>query len=92
MSLSLEQLRAFAAAVEAGSFSGAARKLGKAQSSVSGLIISMENSMGIPLFDRSKRSPRLTEAGMALINDVNAVLASHQNLRQTVSSVSKPIA
>jgi hypothetical protein len=45
MSLSLEQLQAFAAA-ETGSFSAAARQLGKAQSVVSAAVANLEIDLG----------------------------------------------
>ena len=76
MSLQLEQLKAFVAAAEAGSFSAAARRLGKAQSSVSALIQNLEIDLGLTLFDRSPRSPRLTEEGRAIIREAKAALQS----------------
>ena len=82
MQFSLEQLDAFLASVETGSFSAAARKLGKAQSSVSGLISNMEIDTGFDLFDRTSRSPRLTREGEILLRDIKAVLKSHQALVQ----------
>ncbi|HHT8929941.1 TPA: helix-turn-helix domain-containing protein, partial [Burkholderia cenocepacia] len=50
----LEQLRAFIAVVEAGSFSGAARRLERAQSVVSYAIANLESLLGVPLFERGK--------------------------------------
>ncbi|AWL10739.1 putative RuBisCO transcriptional regulator [Saliniradius amylolyticus] len=87
MEFSLEQLRAFMATVEAGSFSGAARKLGKAQSSISGLIGNLEIDAGFDLFDRSSKTPKLTAEGLALMNDVKAVLKSHRNLCYRVDNL-----
>ncbi|NVK26171.1 MAG: LysR family transcriptional regulator [Gammaproteobacteria bacterium] len=84
MNFSLEQLEAFASAVEAGSFSGAARKLGKAQSSISGLISNMEIDTGFDLFDRTSRSPVLTHEGEILLREIKAVLKSHENLVKKV--------
>ncbi|WP_172449320.1 LysR family transcriptional regulator [Bowmanella denitrificans] len=91
MALSLEQLEAFLAAVETGSFSAAARKLGKAQSSISGLISNLESDTGLPLFDRSTREPRLTRQGQALMEDVKAVLKSHNHLRYRVSHLTDKV-
>ena len=50
--ISLDQLRAFIAAADEGSFSAAARRLGRVQSVVSGLVSSFEKQIGISLFDR----------------------------------------
>ncbi|KAA1194335.1 LysR family transcriptional regulator [Pseudohalioglobus sediminis] len=76
MSVQFEQLKAFVTAAELGSFSAAARKLGKAQSSVSALVQNLEIDLGLTLFDRSSRSPRLTEEGHAIIREAKAVLQS----------------
>ena len=74
MNWTIEQLRAFVTAAEKGSFSAAGRAMGKAQSVVSTHIAMLEDSIGIELFDRSSRSPVLTEAGRALLPEANAVL------------------
>ena len=74
MNWTIEQLRAFVTAAEKGSFSAAARAMGKAQSVVSTHIAMLEDSLGVELFDRSSRSPMLTEAGRALLPEAYAVL------------------
>jgi DNA-binding transcriptional LysR family regulator len=71
--ISLDQIRTFIAAAEAGSFSAAARRLGRAQSAVSDLIRRLEAELGLVLFDRSRRTPRLTEAGKMLLLDARSV-------------------
>jgi DNA-binding transcriptional LysR family regulator len=71
--LSLDQIRTFVAAAEEGSFSAAARKLGRAQSAVSDLIRRLEEELGVALFDRSRRAPQLTPAGSLLLRDARAV-------------------
>src|SRR3954471_1301983 len=62
----LAQLEVFLAVVEAGSFSAAARALGRAQSAVTYSIQRLEEEAGVELFDRSAYRPTLTEAGQAL--------------------------
>ena len=74
MNWTIEQLRAFIAAAEKGSFSAAARSLGRAQSVVSTHIAMLEDILGVELFDRSSRSPVLTDAGRDLLPEANAVL------------------
>ena len=74
MNWTIEQLRAFVAAAEKGSFSAAARSLGRAQSVVSTHIAMLEDILGVELFDRSSRSPVLTDAGRDLLPEANAVL------------------
>jgi hypothetical protein len=71
--LTLDQLRTFIAAVDEGSFSAAGRKLRRAQSVVSQTLANLEAQLGIKLFDRSARYPRLTEEGRSLLPDARAV-------------------
>lgn len=68
-----DQLRTFIAAVDAGSFSAAGRKLGRAQSVVSQTLSNLELQMGVKLFDRSARLPRLTDAGRALVLEARLI-------------------
>jgi DNA-binding transcriptional LysR family regulator len=78
---SLDQLRVLVAVVDAGSFSAAARRLKRAQSAVSYAIASLEESLGLNLFDRSDWRPRLTEAGAALTIEARAVLLKTEGIR-----------
>lgn len=74
MQFSLDQLQMFVQAVHSGSFSAAARKLGKTQSTVSVAIANLEADLGVELFDRSNRSPLLTAAGHKMLLQAQAVL------------------
>src|SRR6478736_1021583 len=71
--VSLDQLRAFIAAVDEGSFSAASRKLLRAQSVVSETISNLEEQIGVRLFDRSGRYPKLTPAGLAILGDARII-------------------
>ncbi len=73
--VSLDQLRTFVAAVDEGSFSAAARKLHRAQSAVSGWVSSLEEQLGVVLFDRTGRFPKLTPEGVLLLADARHVIA-----------------
>lgn len=75
----LDQLTAFIAAAETGSFSAAARRLKKAQSAVSHAIMNLEIESGVELFDRTSRSPTLTDAGEALLKSAYAIQSSHHD-------------
>lgn len=79
--LSLDQLRTFIAAVDEGSFSAAARKLGRAQSAVSELVRGLEFQLGVDLFDRSGRYPQLTAAGRALLTSARSIVADVDTLK-----------
>ena len=52
MTISIEEMRSFAAVAAQGTFSAAARALGRSQSVVSTHIAGMENELGIRLFVR----------------------------------------
>ena len=65
--LTLAQLEVLLAVVERGSFSAAARALGRAQSAVTYSIQKLEEEVGVPLFDRSAYRPVLSEAGRILL-------------------------
>jgi DNA-binding transcriptional LysR family regulator len=70
----LDQLQVFQAIVEAGSFAGAARRLGRATSVVSYTIANLEAQLGLELFDRdTTRKPSLTEAGKAILGDTRTI-------------------
>src|SRR5580692_7151114 len=71
--VSLDQLRAFIAAADEGSFSAASRKLHRAQSVISELVSGLEGQIGVTLFDRSGRYPTLTPEGAVLLADARNV-------------------
>jgi DNA-binding transcriptional LysR family regulator len=79
--LTLDQMRVLVAIAEEGSFSAAARKLGRVQSAVSQAVQAMESALALTLFDRSRKVPTLTEVGAALLDDARAVLARAQAMQ-----------
>lgn len=64
---SLEQLRVLVAVAEAGTFSAAARALGRAQPAVSHSIHQLETTLGVELFDRGGKIAKLTAAGRTIV-------------------------
>ncbi len=89
--LSLDQMRVFALAAELGSFTAAARQLNRAQSAVSYAITTLEEQVGIQLFDRSGYRPQLTAAGQALLDDVRVVLGRTDTLLARAQSIGKGV-
>jgi DNA-binding transcriptional LysR family regulator len=87
--LSLDQLRAFIAAVDEGSFSAGARKLHRAQSAVSELVSNLEAQLGVVLFDRSERYPKLIPAGIQLLADARSVVANVDLLKARAKGISR---
>lgn len=85
--VSLDQLRVFVAAADVGSFSAAARRLGRAQSAISQAIAGLESALGVQLFDRTERLPKLTQEGTRLlatargiVRDADALKAHARNM------------
>ena len=91
MSLSLESLQLLVAAADSGSFSAAARRLGKAQSAVSTGIANLEIDLGLTLFDRSGRLPRLTAPGERMVAEARALLAQQGQLQALAAELAAGI-
>ena len=68
-------LRVFHATHEAGSFTGAAHRLGVGQSAVSHAMRNLESALGVSLFERSRSGVALTAAGQRLRDHVEAGFA-----------------
>ncbi len=88
MAYSLDALNAFVETCAAGSFSAAARKLGKSQSTISEAIANLEIDLGVSLFDRSQRQPVASEAGLALLAQAREVLSATERLDRAASRLS----
>ena len=65
--LELRHLRVFAAVVDAGTHTRAARALGMAQSTVSETLISLERTLGVELFHKTGSTQALTASGEVLL-------------------------
>jgi DNA-binding transcriptional LysR family regulator len=73
--IDVEALIAFCAVIDAGSFSGAAERLGQTPSGVSRSISRLEKQLGMTLMQRTTRSLHLTEEGAWLLARARATLA-----------------
>jgi DNA-binding transcriptional LysR family regulator len=83
-----EQLRIFLAVVDAGSFAGAGRRLGRAVSVISYGIANLEAQLGVELFDRAgTRKPQLTVAGRAVLAEARTVSHGIDGLRAKVKGL-----
>jgi DNA-binding transcriptional LysR family regulator len=71
----VKQLRVLRAVSEHGSFSAAADALSYSQPAISQQIAALEKRAGTTLVDRGSRGVRLTEAGRALVDHAEVVLA-----------------
>ena len=73
ISFDWNQVRAFLATVEEGSFSGAARALKTTQPTIGRQISELEAKLGVTLVERSVRGPTLTETGRELLDHVRVM-------------------
>src|SRR4029077_11835429 len=82
---SVDQLLVLLAMAEAGSFTAAAKRLGRATSAISYAIDTLEAQLGLSLFDRgTTRKPKLTQQGEAIASEARAVAHSIETLRARV--------
>ena len=79
--LTLDQLTMLMAIVDHGSFSTAARVVGRSQGGVSYQIQRLEEQLTIKLFDRSGHVPKLTAEGQRVVEHARRVLAEVDTLR-----------
>lgn len=85
--ITLDQLRAFIAVVEEGSFSAAARKLQRVQSAVSTTMANLESQLGVSLWDRSTKVATLTEQGHAVLAAAHRVCNEVDALRKLTAGM-----
>ncbi|WP_022950236.1 LysR family transcriptional regulator [Leucothrix mucor] len=75
-----DQLKAFVAVVEHGSFRAAASALFKTQSTVSASVKTLETEFGVQLFNRDAYRPSLTSAGKVFYRDAKKLVAQVHEL------------
>jgi DNA-binding transcriptional LysR family regulator len=85
--MTLDQLRVLAAVAETGSFSAAARKLGRVQSAISQAVQSLETALGMTLFNRDGKVPRLNDAGRVILGDARRLLEDADALKARAEAI-----
>lgn len=83
----LRQLRTFVVVAEELHFTRAAEQLNLAQQALSSQIRSLEQRLGVALFDRTTRKVELTEAGRTLLAHAMPLLASATRAWDAVGAV-----
>lgn len=85
MTVTIRQLRDFAALAAAGSFTRASRELHVAQPALSYQIKRLEQAFGVLLFDREPRGVALTSEGRELLERTHAALRAYDTLLDTAA-------
>ncbi|OTG82969.1 LysR family transcriptional regulator [Acinetobacter sp. ANC 4648] len=88
MNINQEQLIIFKTVIEAGSFSAAARKLGKVPSAVSMSISNLEIDLNLNLFNRIGREPIPTPQALSLYEKTEQLLIEMNQWKQQASALS----
>jgi len=86
--ISLDQLRVVIAVAETGSFTAAAKRLRRVQSAVSQTVNTLEQQLGVMLFDRSGYRPALTPAGEILLASMRTIIARSDHLQAQARGIS----
>jgi DNA-binding transcriptional LysR family regulator len=87
--MDLRRLTQFVAVAETLHFGRAAERLSMAQPPLSRAIRSLEEELGVALFERNKKRVVLSDAGHALLPDAKALLAAADGLARTARSAAE---
>lgn len=85
ISFDWNQVRAFWATAEEGSFSAAARALGLTQPTLGRQVAALEEALGVTLFERAGRTLLLTQAGGELLEHTRAMGAAAHRISLAAS-------
>lgn len=83
--MSITLLRTLIAVSETGSFSMAAARVHVSQAAVGQQMKRLEDSLGVPLFDRDRKTPRLNPLGQSLVPKARDVVAAYDGMLDEVT-------
>ena len=85
--MNVSKYKALLTAVDLGSFSAAAQKLGYTQSGLTHMMNSLEDEVGFPLLQRGYYGVKLTRAGERVIRRIRELVACEDALENEISLV-----
>ena len=86
-----DDFRVFLEVVRAGSFNRAAAKLRMTQPTVSRRLNNLEKSIGVRLFDRDRRGPRLTVEGQRIYNEASSAQVALMRATNQVAAAGRRV-
>jgi DNA-binding transcriptional LysR family regulator len=89
--LTLDQMRVLVAVAETGSFSAAARRLGRVQSAVSQSVQTLETALGTPLFDRAGKVPQLNDTGRVILEDARRLVRGAETMKARAEAIAAEV-
>lgn len=87
--MEMSQLEFLLKVVEEGSFSKAAQRVYRTQPAISIAIRRLEEEVGAPLFDRTQKTPTLTEAGQIIHEYAQRIIALRNQAKANVDNLKK---
>ena len=85
--LNVKRLRILREVANQGSFSAAADLLYLSQSAVSQQVATLEREVGMPLLERTREGPKLTEAGRVLVGHADAAIARLEEAERELAAI-----
>ncbi len=85
--MEITQLEFFLKVVEEGGFSKAAERVFRTQPAVSIAVKRLEEEVGAPIFDRSQKTPTLTEVGHVVYDYARRIIALRDQAREAVAEI-----
>src|ERR671921_2332434 len=85
--LDVRRMKVLREVAACGSFSAAAQSLSFTQSAVSQQIAALERESGTKLIERGPRGVRLTDAGRALVDHADAILARLDDAEEELAAI-----
>ncbi|MDN0187246.1 LysR family transcriptional regulator [Staphylococcus arlettae] len=85
--MDIKQMSYFVEVVNEGGMTNASKSLYIAQPTISKAVKDIEKELGMPLFDRSKRELKLTDAGQVFYQKCKEILALYNNLPVEINSL-----